>query len=72
MLKTPTRLLVPSIVFALLLASCGETQLDLNDVELPRTFAEAESYATTEYAPQNRPDVRGQIGAGNMLVLLMR
>ena len=63
MLKTPTRLLVPSTVFALLLASCGETQLDLNDVELPKTFAAAESYATTEYALQNRPDVRGQIGA---------
>ena len=63
MLKTPTRLLVTYTALALVLASCKDAQLESDDAELPQAVAAAETPASTSYAPQNRPDVRGRIGA---------
>ena len=48
---------------ALVLASCGDAQLESNDAGVPRAVVAAETPASTSYAPQNRPDVRGRIGA---------
>ena len=36
MLKTPTRLLVTYTALALVLASCGDAQLESDDAELPQ------------------------------------
>ena len=63
MLKTPIRLLVTYTALALVLVSCGDAQLESNDAELPQAVVAAETPASTSYAPQNRPDVRGRIGA---------
>ena len=63
MLKTPIRLLVSYTALALVLASCGDAQLEPDDAELPQAVAAAATPASTSYAPQNRPDVRGRIGA---------
>ena len=62
-LKTPTRLLITLSALALVLASCEEAQLESNDAELPQVVAAPETPASTKYASQNRPDVRGRIGA---------
>ena len=72
MLKTPTRLLFAFSALALVLASCEEAQMESNDAELLQAAAAAETPASTKYALQNRPDVRGRIGAvsaGNTVVL---
>ena len=50
MLKTPTRLLVTYTALALVLASCGDAQLESNDAELPQAVAAAETPASTSYA----------------------
>ena len=62
-LKTPTRLLITLSALALVLASCGDAQLESDDADLLQAVAAAETPASTSYAPQNRPDVRGRIGA---------
>ena len=49
------------VAFALILTSCNEQPRNIPSDTL--RMEEQESLTTTVYAPQNRPDVRGQIGA---------
>ncbi len=54
-----------SLSLALLATACGQQTAEMSETEGSSSAIEVpgSSFATTSYAPQNRPDVRGQIGA---------
>lgn len=55
----PSLIHISTMVLAAVLLACSPQQ----SVETPSMATAADSLATTSYAAQNRPDVRGQIGA---------
>jgi gamma-glutamyltranspeptidase/glutathione hydrolase len=60
LLQASTKTLVCSTLLALGLAACNPQQESAGNVAIEPSQP---SFTTTSYAPQNRPDVRGRIGA---------